>query len=37
LLVQRLFLPQGWESANGSGIVDFTVSGSGLEVAALVL
>ena len=37
LLVQRLFLPQGWESANGSGIVNFTVSGSGLDVAALVL
>jgi hypothetical protein len=37
LLVQRLFLPQGWESSNGSGIANFTVSGSGLEVAALVL
>ena len=37
LLVQRLFLPQGWESANGSGIANFTVSASGLEVAALVL
>ena len=35
--VQRKFLPLGWESASGSGLVDFTVSASGLDVAALIL
>ena len=36
-LVNRRFLPTGWEVSAGAGIVNFTVSGSGLEVAAVNL
>ena len=37
-LVQRKFLPTGWESSAGSGVVNFTVSASSiLEVAAINL
>ena len=35
--VVRKFLPQGWENAAGSGLVDFTVSASGLEVGLIAL
>ena len=37
LIVNRKFLPTGWETSAGSGVVNFTVSGSGLEVAAVNL
>lgn len=36
-IVQRKFLPTGWETSAGSGVVNFTVSASGLEVAAVNL
>jgi hypothetical protein len=35
--VERKFLPKGWETSAGSGVVNFTVSASGLEVAAVNL
>ena len=35
--VVRKFLPNGWENASGSGLVDFTVSASGLEVGCIDL
>jgi len=36
-IVNRRFLPTGWEVSAGAGIVNFTVSGSGLQVAAVNL
>ena len=33
----RKFLPQGWENAAGSGVVNVTVSASGLEFCAIAL
>lgn len=35
--VSRKFLPKGWENGAGSGLVDFTVSGNGLEFAVIEL
>lgn len=35
--VVRKFLPKGWENASGSGLVDFTVSASGIEVGCIEL
>lgn len=35
--VVRQFLPKGWENASGSGLVDFTVSASGLEIGLIDL
>lgn len=36
-VVARKFLPKGWENAAGSGLVNFTVAGSGLEVGCIEL
>jgi len=33
----RKFLPKGWENAAGSGVVNVTVSASGLEFCAIAL
>lgn len=33
----RKFLPKGWENAAGSGLVNVTVSASGLEFCAIAL
>jgi hypothetical protein len=33
--VARRFLPAGWENASGSGKINFTVSGDGLECCAI--
>lgn len=35
--VARKFLPAGWENAGGSGKINFTVSGAGLECCAVAL
>jgi hypothetical protein len=35
--VARRFLPSGWENAAGSGRINFTVSGDGLECCAIAL
>jgi hypothetical protein len=35
--VVRKFLPQGWEASSGAGVVNFTVSASGLEVGCIAL
>lgn len=36
-IVARKFLPSGWENASGSGKINFTVSGSGLQCCAMAL
>jgi hypothetical protein len=36
-IVARSFLPAGWESSAGSGVINFTVSGDGLELCAIAL
>lgn len=36
-MVARKFLPAGWENAAGSGKINFTVSGDGLECCAIAL
>lgn len=36
-IVTRKFLPKGWENASGSGLVDFTVSASGLSIGCIDL
>lgn len=33
----RKFLPKGWETASGSGVINVTVSASGLEFCAIAL
>lgn len=36
-IVARRFLPSGWETAAGSGRINFTVSASGLQCCAVAL